>query len=150
VEAPIVEIAIRWIVGFSFSVILGGKAAEITVESIRHRYIKNASIDDSKLNKLESSTEKPGLEKEIGFVERFFFTFCVAIELNGIIIAMIGWITLKMVYIWGPKLEVLKNHDDSDKGKIERLYSEFAMSSILGGMVSMLVALIAGLFCRYG
>lgn len=151
-EAPIIEIAIRWIVGLSFSLFFGAIAAEITVELIRNRYKKRATVDPSELKLFESSFGKAGLEKEIGFVERLFFTICVAFNFSGLVIAMIGWVTLKMVYIWGPKFKTLAKPDDSDNTKIERerLYSEFAMSSILGGMVSMIIALIAGLFCRYG
>jgi len=152
VEVHIVEIVIRWIVGLYFSLFLGGMVAGAFILFIRKRYIKKASVDDSVQKDFESFFAKPGLEVEIGYIERLFFTICVAFNLSGVVIGIIGWVTLKMFYIWYPAFETLNKLNDSEqvrKDKI-RLYSEFAMSSVLGSIVSIIFALIAGLFCRYG
>ena len=151
-EVHIVEIVIRWIVGLCFSLFLGGKVAEASIYFIRKRYIKKASVDDSEQKDFESFFAKPGLEVEIGYIERLFFTICVAFNLSGVVIAIIGWVTLKMFYIWYPAFETLKNLKVSEREKKKkiRLYSEFAMSSVLGSIVSITFALFAGLFCRYG
>ena len=151
-EVHIVEIVIRWLVGLCFSLFLGGKLAEASIYFIRKRYIKKTSADDSVQKDFESFFVKPGLEVEIGYIERLFFTICVAFNLSGVVIAIIAWVTLKMFYIWYPAFETLKELKVSEREKKEeiRLFSEFAMSSVLGGMVSIIFAIIAGLFCRYG
>ncbi len=149
-EVLIVEIAIRWIVGLSFSLFLGCFAAAKTVDLVRKKYIEKASVDDSDLEYFGTFFGKPGLEEKIGYVERFFFTICVAFNLSGLVIGIIMWVALKMLYIWAPGFNALEKFKDSEREKKTRLFSEFAMSSVLGSMVSIIFALIAGLFCRYG
>ncbi len=109
-------------------------------------------FDDLNLEHFDRFFAKPGLEVEIGYIERLFFTICVAFNLSGVVIAIIAWVTLKMFYIWYPAFETLKKLKVSEREKKEeiRLFSEFAMSSVLGCMVSIIFAIIAGLFCRYG
>jgi len=154
VEAHIIEIAIWWIAGLMFVLFLlffGGIAAEASREFIRNRYIKRESISDSELKVFKNFFEKPGLKVEIGYIERLFFTICVAFDLSGVVIAIIGWVTLKMFYIWAPAFETLKEQKaGQEKEKTIRLFSEFAMSSVLASIVSITFALIAGLFCQYG
>lgn len=149
-EELIVENVIRWIVGLSFSLFLGGRVAAITVDSIRKNYIKKASVNDSDLEYFNNLFGEHGLEEKIGYIERFFFTICVAFNLSGLVIAMITWVGLKMLYIWAPGFKALEKLEGSEIEGKTRLFREFAMSSILGGVVSIIFALIAGLFIRYG
>ena len=119
-EIPIIEIAIRWVVGLSFSLFLGCFAAAITVDSTRKKYIEKASVDDSDREYFDTFFDKPGLEKKIGYVERFFFTICVAFNLNGLVIAMIMWVALKMLYIWAPAFKALEGFKGSERERLSR------------------------------
>jgi hypothetical protein len=74
----------------------------------------------------------------VGFVERGFFTIAVAANLPGVLTAMILWIAAKMAAHWGSRSEAI--HD------IEAL----RLTGLLGGMVSMLFALIGGGVVRMG
>jgi hypothetical protein len=69
-------------------------------------------------------------------VERLFFTVLVGLEVPGAPAAMIGWLALKLATDW--------NHPDWKEKAAAR---EFAASALLGGLVSMLFALIGGLIC---
>lgn len=72
----------------------------------------------------------------MGLIERFFFTIGVAFALPGIGVAMIGWLTVKMVTGWN-RAEA----EGGEPGKRRR------MSALAGGLTSMFFATIGGLIC---
>ena len=81
----------------------------------------------------DESTEKHVPPWLTGVIERLFFTCVIAFKLSGVAIAMIGWITLKMVTNW--------NRPSTDKDQ----KTTGAFSALLAGLVSMLFAIIGGL-----
>ena len=72
-----------------------------------------------------------------GLIEQLFFTVAVACEVSGAAIAMIGWATVKMYTGWNYP------HYPSEKTPPRLL----ALSSLLGNLVALLLALIGGLIC---
>ena len=75
----------------------------------------------------------------IGSIERLFFMLAVAYNASGAILGMIGWITLKTAA-----------NQNWIKAKEEADFGTKAMCSLLSSMVSMIFALIGGLFCLTG
>lgn len=109
------------------AVVLGG----IVTGSFLHLLRKRLGVDIATID------ENPQLSKVprslVGIIERLFFAIAVAFNLSGIIIGMIGWITVKMVSNWNrPELG---NHPTG------------AFTALLGNMVSMLFAMVGGLIC---
>ncbi|HKO42994.1 MAG TPA: hypothetical protein VJU84_06885 [Pyrinomonadaceae bacterium] len=70
----------------------------------------------------------------IGTIERLFFTFIVAFEISATAVAMIAWLTTKMVTGW-------------NRPGAANVTSEGALTALLGGLISMFFALIGGLIC---
>jgi hypothetical protein len=64
-----------------------------------------------------------------GLIERLFFTLLIAFEISGTGIAMVAWITVKMLQKW---------HGE---------HKNYSFLRLLSGMVSMLFALVGGLIC---
>jgi hypothetical protein len=112
-----------WSIGIGVSLILGWPVTEGFLYVLRRAY----------------GIEKPSRVKRVpswltGIVERLFFTIAVAYNVGGSITAMIGWIAVKLASRWiGP---------DNENGPGARF---LAFSSVLGGLVSMLFALVGGL-----
>jgi hypothetical protein len=73
-----------------------------------------------------------------GVTERLFFTIIVAFDISGAATAMIGWITLKLVSNWNRTSPQSPEHEQ---------WSAWAFSALIGGLVSMLFALLGGLVC---
>lgn len=72
----------------------------------------------------------------IGIVERSFFTICTAYSLSGLVVGMIGWITIKMA----------SNHNLLNNQRKNDLTSRnLALSALIAGLVSMLFSIIGGL-----
>lgn len=72
----------------------------------------------------------------IGLVERAFFTLAVAVELPGVGIAMIAWVTAKMATGWN-----LTATTACETEKRQR------MAALAGGLASMFAATLGGLIC---
>lgn len=72
-------------------------------------------------------------------VERLFFAVAVAFEVPGVLVAMIGWIAAKIAVNWG---EYARGQDLV--GAKNRHFT-----AIMSGLVSMFIALIAGLILRH-
>lgn len=76
-----------------------------------------------------------------GCLERLFFTLAVAFGMPGAIVAMIGWLAVKMANGWqrrGPE----ENDEDFEKTLA------FGFGALLAGLVSMMFALVGGVICR--
>lgn len=116
-----------WLIGLIISLLIGGLLSEKIVSEIRINLLKRGIIPDG----LGEPAISPWL---LGIIERTFFTTIVAFE-GPVAAAMIGWITLKMVTDW-------------NRSGIERKNaSPFALSGLIGSLVSMFWALIGGLIC---
>ena len=71
-----------------------------------------------------------------GIIERLFFTVLIGLDVSGVPTAMVGWLALKLATNW--------NHPDWKNKPNART---FALSALLGGLVSMFFAMIGGLIC---
>lgn len=115
-----------WILGLYISLFLGG-----FFTTLFHRYIMkvNGQIDTDQSEKIDDRAWI------FGSLERLFFTLAAAISVGGAVIAMMIWLAMKMVThgFWQ------HNAEPSNKA---------AMNYLTISMVSMVFALIGGLFCR--
>lgn len=115
----------QWIIGLVFSLVVGGFVTALFLRAIRR-----ALGDMPQLS-------RTGIPAWLtGGIERLFFTVLVGLNVSGFPTAMVGWLALKLATDW--------NHPDWKKKSAAR---EFAVSALLGGLVSMLFALIGGLIC---
>ena len=113
---------VTWSIGLAVSLVIGWPITEGFVFGLRKA----------------QGFEKPAEEKSVpswltGMIERLFFTIAVAYNVGGSITAMMVWIAIKLAANWGP-----------GAGRIDTFRLRI-VSSALGGLVSMLFALVGGL-----
>lgn len=119
----------EWTIGLLFAVVAGSVATWIFLKALRWWL---------------GLPPKPRLSRGArgvppwltGVVERIFFTVLVGLEVSGAPAAMIGWLALKLATNW--------NHPDWKEKPNSRT---FALSALLGGLISMFFALLGGLIC---
>jgi len=75
---------------------------------------------------------------KVGTLERAFFTVGVGAGLPGVLTAMMLWIAAKMAADWGSRSQEIQQVE------------AFRLTALLGGLVSMLFALIGGGVVRMG
>ena len=114
------------LVGLSVSLVGGGLAAHVCL-----RMLRLTAEKDTKGKRVPPWVT--------GVVERLFFTCFAAFSFQAAPGAMITWIGLKMLTNWNR----LSSPDAAENQKQRAL----AFSALLGGLVSMLFALIGGLIC---
>lgn len=120
----------RWAIGMAFSVIVGSGVTWAFLKGLRkyQRLEKDAESND------DSRAVPPWLT---GMMERAFFTVIVALDISGAAIAMIGWLTLKMVTNW-----------NRSGGYRDIKQVRLAFSALMAGLLSMLFAVVGGVICR--
>jgi hypothetical protein len=113
----------RWLVGFIVALLAGALLTEAFIKLLRSHLgvTKSAGRDVPRWL--------------IGVAERLFFTLAIAFDVSGAAIAMMGWITLKLVPNW----DLYVRAGATNKA--------LAWSSLLGSLCSMFFALIGGLIC---
>jgi hypothetical protein len=91
-----------------------------------------------------AAAEQPDVQrvspKLTGVLERAFFCIAVGADIGGALTAMFAWLALKLAANWQAR---------PDRG--ERLginYYTFSDSALLAGMLSLLIAMLGGLFIR--
>ena len=133
------DIFLRWFFGLGiFAIGIGWLFTFIFLKVLRTHIMLKAD------QRKEADTYKENLTPLdvhswlIGFTERTFFTILVAFNMSATAVAMIAWVTLKMLCNWNILLR--------ERGNIT--LRSLAWSALLGNMVSMLFALIGGLICR--
>lgn len=123
---------LSWTYGFLVSLLLGTIVSTIFIKLIRHfKDLKNIEKD-----KLDSKHRIGGFF--IGIIERIFFTVCTAFNLSGLVIGIIGWLTIKMA----------SNHNLLNGQERTSESRNLALSALLGGLISMLFAILGGLIAR--
>jgi hypothetical protein len=127
------NIVLFWAFGLSFSIGVGYIVIPYILD-----YLRNAIFNEYHEVAIPYY---PFLNPLMGVVERLFFTIIVACEISGTAVAMVSWILVKMVTNWH------KITDESDNKVIKRGLS---LVSLIGGMISMLFALLGGLIIRGG
>ena len=120
----------RWASGMTVSVIVGGVTTWAFLAGLR------------KYQRLGKDSESNGDSRPVppwltGAMERTFFSVIVALNISGAAVAMIGWLTLKMVTNW-----------NRSGGSRDVKQVRLAFSALLAGLVSMLFAVVGGVICR--
>ena len=115
-----------WVLGLYISLFLGG-----FFTTLFRRHIIT-SDDQSGVDTEEKTDDRAWI---FGSLERLFFTLAAAISVGGAVIGMMIWLAMKMITkgFWQ------QNGASSEKA---------AMNYLTVSMVSMVFALIGGLFCR--
>jgi hypothetical protein len=119
----------NWMIGLLFSVVVGGIATGLLLKGLRHWL---GTLPKPRLSG-DTKEVPPWL---MGAVERLFFTVLIGVDVSGTPTAMIGWLALKLATNW--------NHPD---WKAKPDIRTFALSALLGGLISMFFALLGGLVC---
>ncbi len=118
---------VRWLIGLGVALVVGGIVTWIFLAAIR-RY----------LGTYKPAPDVKGVPAWLtGVIERLFFALVIAFNITGAAIAMIGWLTLKMVTNW--------NRPGPEQDRV-RIVNAFA--ALLAGIVSMLFAMVGGLIIR--
>lgn len=124
-------VLVLWLSGYIISMVLGGIVVWLFITFLRC-YLKIAPVPKSDNDVLHVPAWITGV------IERVFFTTVVAFEVPGAAIAMIGWLTLKMVTNWNRP----GRNAEEDKTAVPR-----AFSALLAGLVAMLFSMLGGLVC---
>lgn len=124
-------IILQWALGLVIAAAGGHFATRYFLDRLR----KEMNIGDKPIFE-EDSEWRRVTPWVTGVVERIFFAVAIAINLSGTVGAMVGWLALKLATNW--------NHPD---WKTEPKARSFAFSALLGGLVSMLFAVIGGVVC---
>jgi hypothetical protein len=131
---------LSWTVGLAVAIPIGAQVTKkFLVDWLRPKIREEArkANEEEEYAKIMS---KPLFVENwfLGVCERLFFVVLVAFNIPATAIAMIGWITLKMIYNWG----IILTQDKT------RTHRSLALSALLGNLFSMFFALAGGLICR--
>jgi sterol desaturase/sphingolipid hydroxylase (fatty acid hydroxylase superfamily) len=121
----------RWVLGLVFSLLIGHFVTEFFLGRLRRR-IERIRLSRGLPPWYNAQLVPPWLT---GLVERLFFTIAVALNVPGVVVAMIAWIGVKMATDW-------------NRPGGERQDAGGAFSALLAGLVSMLFSLLGGAICR--
>jgi uncharacterized membrane protein len=145
----------HWILGLFVSLFVGGVVTALSLVHLR-KYLEKREDEFKEFSRgqkfdfyfgidfyppLPESVERQVPLWITGTTERLFFTFVVAFDLGGAAVAMIGWITLKML-----ASRKYREQSAKEEGATTPLAFEFA--GLLGNLSSMFFALVGGLICR--
>lgn len=86
---------------------------------------------------LEESLDKPHLDWFVGFVERLIFSIFVAVSPKPAITAMGVWLALRLATSWHKK-------KGEDRPFVQLLIRSLALSSLVGGAISLCFAGVGG------
>ena len=125
------DLLIRWVVGGA--VALGADIVVGPLLYLLRRYMRMPPGRQTNKTRLP----RPFV---LGILERLFFTPVVAFSVGGAAISMIAWTGLKMAANWSRPGDHPAFLDE-----LTRIHG--AMSALMGGILSMLFALLAGLIC---
>ena len=133
------EVFFRWFFGLGvFSLGIGWLATFLFLKVLRG-YIEDKAAERKERKRYDEIMAPLDVPSWlVGLTERIFFTILIAFNVSATSVAMIVWVTAKMVYNWNI---VLREREDIT-------IRSLAASALLGNLVSMLFALIGGLICR--
>ena len=140
-----------WFIGLAISLVVGHMVTSSLLVFLR-RYLEKRKEKDKEFSKKQKILTYIGIdfyppkdpkEKQVpywitGPAERLFFTIVVAFNIPGAAVAMVGWITLKMI-----SSRPYREKRAESVGISPAL--PFEMAGLLGNLLSMLFALVGGL-----
>lgn len=133
------EVFLRWFFGLGiFALGIGWLFTSIFLKVVR-RFVSSKAAErreTKRYGEIMIPLDVPSWL--VGLIERTFFTILVAFNMSATSVAMVGWVTVKMLYNWNI---LLREREDIT-------IRSLAFSALLGNVVSMLFALIGGLICR--
>jgi hypothetical protein len=124
-----------WSVGLIFALGVGGFFVWLFLKVLR----SDLKLPDDNPD-LKTRQVPPWLT---GLVERFFFTIAVALVMKAlpvIITAMVTWLAVKMLANW--------NRPREETPELTARRARGAIAALLGGLLSMLFALVGGLLSQ--
>lgn len=129
----------RWFFGLGIFALGIGWLSTFILVSVLDSYIQSKAAERKEEERYDKLVVAPDIPSWlVGLVERTFFTILVAFNVSATAVAMIAWVTVKMLYSWDIAW--------SERGNIT--VRSLVLSALLGNLVSMLFALIGGLICR--
>jgi hypothetical protein len=162
------ETLYRWIIGFVFSLVIGQFATKYFMGWL-HSYL---GFDPQWREKNIGFGQRLVPSWLMGLLERLFFTILVAFDVSALSPGIMTWLLIKMASNWNrinpPRKDFMEpeppkppeppdmlkpiplSTDAQNERKIlqkEARLRAYAMSSLLGSLVSMLFALLGGLIC---
>jgi len=133
------DILMRFVIGLTISLGFGWLVTMVAHEYLGFQIRKKLAATDVD-NPVAPSEDAHLFGSQMpltGTIERLVFTMIVAYNVSGAAIAMMVWLGLKMATGWNENIK-------TPSGKIPAIHSLFT------GMVSLLFALIGGLFISAG
>jgi hypothetical protein len=128
----------RWAIGLAFSLVIGAFTTWAFLTWLRW----HLRLGDNPLGR-EGHGSRPVPPWLTGGMERLFFTTLLGLDISGVPIAMIAWITVKMVSNWNRAVMPGSVIDPMDARPVRG-----AFSALLAGLVSMLFAGTGGVICK--
>jgi hypothetical protein len=125
--------AIVWIIGLAFSCAAGHFIVEFFLRWLSG--ILGLPPD----RKVAGDLTKRTYTWITGPLERLFFTIAVAANMAGVVPAMITWLVVKLAANWQQYTGSQNDEAGAETAK------NYRFSALLGGFVSMLIALVSGL-----
>lgn len=136
----LLRVALLLIHGFITALVAGHLWTSIVLRLIRnHIYNETVKREGEIDNVYIDPLAVPGWV--VGAIERLFFGTLVTFDISATAAGMVTWILVKMATDW---------HRILGEGKDNLAFGSrsLAFGSLLGGIVSLLFALIGGLICR--
>jgi hypothetical protein len=121
-----------WITGLVLSCVLG----HFIVGEFLRRLSAHLTLPEHRNFPEASAKKTPGWVT--GYLERFFFTMAVAVDMAGVLPAMMTWLVVKLAANWQLREDI----------KDQREKANYKFSALLAGLVSMIIAFISGLLIR--
>ena len=123
------DLVVRWVIGLVVSLVAGGAAAWLVLRVWRRLPEEGGRGD--------------GVPAWVmGLGERLFFTLAIAFQVPGAAVAMMAWLTVKMLTNWNRPISA-----DGQNAAEVTTHIRRAMASLFAGLVSLTFALIGGLIC---
>lgn len=132
----------KWYWGFLVSLVLGSVSSSAVVAIIRLIQVRNSNLRPNSWPRVFFGLEDfPPSEvgNEVGAVppvvigifERALFTCFVRLQVTGYPIAMMAWVTVKMVNLWGSYIASERRERSTDGQDVQRLdFRPFIPSSL--------------------
>jgi hypothetical protein len=133
------EVFFRWFFGLGIFALGIGWLSTFILGNVLDSYIQAKAAERKEEGRYDEFVVVADIPSWlVGLIERTFFTVLVAFNVSATPVAMIAWVTVKMLYSW----------DIVWRERENITVRSLVLSALLGNLLSMLFALIGGLICR--